>query len=492
MTQHTDREILRILEEVLRYTGRLMIVTDENDGIIYSNFENPENVIELIKKNDYRFLVNNYIESGNLNLGRSYKYYLITHLKSNVCDLNEGQCLEKIEEPFLEKQVFLSVTKELLAKSKKSLIILIEPLNFSLSELKEQITDITYKLNLKEFKTCVLSDKAVVIFIPFDDEYSLESVLTNLDLIVLPRTSRREENRFLCGVALYPDDGVSPEELIEKAAKDLEVVSSILDVTRLLKYKELSQLIERALNEKLFKLLIQPYFDSWNLKPVGGEFLVRIVDRDNRVYNPGYFIDFLERSPYIFDFEIWLIDEAVRIATELDNLTNRRISLSLNLTLNIITNPDFLEAVLHKIKNANLKNIRLVFEFTEREIMDEFVMTLLMDLKSIIKTNNIPIDIAIDDFGTGYTSLKILSERIPDIIKIDRELINGINISKEKSLLVTGLSIIAGKEGIITVAEGVEEKLELDILRCIGIDYIQGYLLSKPISLNEFKSIINL
>jgi len=136
---------------------------------------------------------------------------------------------------------------------------------------------------------------------------------------------------------------------------------------------------------------------------------------------------------------------------------------------------------LDMVLQSNLKPQDVVLELTESEKIDDIDM-----LKETIKYyKSVGFSIALDDFGTGYNSLNILSQIEPDYIKFPIELIKGIARSKLKWQIVRGTMDMAIKNGIRTIAEGVETKEDLEVVLELGIDYSQGFLLAKTISLQR-------
>jgi EAL domain-containing protein (putative c-di-GMP-specific phosphodiesterase class I) len=87
---------------------------------------------------------------------------------------------------------------------------------------------------------------------------------------------------------------------------------------------------------------------------------------------------------------------------------------------------------------------------------------------------------AIDDFGAGFAGLNLLAQFQPQVLKVDMELVRGIDASAVKQAIVQGVALIASRLGSRLVAEGVETRAELDCLRGLGIELFQGYLLAKP------------
>ena len=151
--------------------------------------------------------------------------------------------------------------------------------------------------------------------------------------------------------------------------------------------------------------------------------------------------------------------------------------LSINFLPNAVYSPvACIKLTLTTARATGLPVDRLIFEFTENE---EIVDT--DHLKNIVECyRKMGFGTAIDDFGAGHAGLGLLAKFQTDYIKLDMELIRGIETSMPRRMIVEGVVRIARSLGITIIAEGVETMAEYDALRAIGIRYIQGYLFARP------------
>jgi len=216
------------------------------------------------------------------------------------------------------------------------------------------------------------------------------------------------------------------------------------------------------------------------LKVAGLEALVRIIDND-KIYYPYSFINYIENSNYLKKFEEWLIKETI------EKIRKWGINISINISAKSFNEPDFI----WKIRNIP-EEIRdkITIEITERVFIEE--QEKAMAIISIIKKMKNPPKIAMDDFGTGYSSLVYLKDLPIDIIKIDIAFIREILKDKKSFALVQTIIELAKRLDKLTLAEGVEQEEQLNILKFLGCDLVQGFLLSKPLSIDIIESnIIN-
>ncbi|MCS7171647.1 MAG: EAL domain-containing protein, partial [Aquificaceae bacterium] len=281
---------------------------------------------------------------------------------------------------------------------------------------------------------------------------------------------------FNAGVSIYPTDGKDINLLYEKAVVALGEAKEAGEgevkffeehlEEKADKYAKVMSLLSKALEENLFVFYYQPYFKNPNLRLAGFEALVRIKDREGNLYNPGYFIDHLERSRFLPMFERWSLEEAKRSYEKL------RVPVSLNISARSFRNQSFFESLM-----GLSGNFSIVIEITERLLMEDFDRAVEL-LKGLRETGLYRI--ALDDFGTGYSSLSYLSRLPVDILKIDISFTQQIVGDRKIRSIVKNLIKIASDLGIETLAEGVEKREELELLQEMGCTYVQGYFLGKP------------
>ncbi len=290
---------------------------------------------------------------------------------------------------------------------------------------------------------------------------------------------------YKIAVAMYPIDAKSSVELINKCYL-------VLSKTRnkgknLIKFYNhsmeqeaeelirLDELINSALKEKRFFLQYQPYYLTNNLNISGFEALVRLKLQNGDILYPNSFIDYLESSEYINKFEEWLIEEGAAFIYDCG------YGVSVNLTAKNIGINSFVKKI---EKIPDYIGQKMTFEITEREVNNN----LSFFIDDILKLKNKKMfKFAIDDFGTGYSSLIRLKELPLDILKIDIRFVREMfNSERDKSFVQVILDM--GKRfNYYTLAEGVETNAQLDFLKKYGCNFVQGFLLSKPLCKKDIK-----
>ncbi|TKA95877.1 EAL domain-containing protein [Cereibacter changlensis] len=158
------------------------------------------------------------------------------------------------------------------------------------------------------------------------------------------------------------------------------------------------------------------------------------------------------------------------------NLLDGEVMLSINFMPNAICEPErSIRHMLVAAEKAGIPPRRIILEFTETEKLD---ITHVRDILRVYRANGFRM--AMDDFGSGYSGLLLLTQMQPDIVKIDMGLILGIDADPVKQTTLRHVAALLGDLGVTIIAEGVETQAELEVVRSVGIDLVQGYLLARP------------
>ncbi len=244
--------------------------------------------------------------------------------------------------------------------------------------------------------------------------------------------------------------------------------------------------LRRALKDEEFFLFFQPRIDPKLDKIIGAEALIRWNHPKFGVISPLDFIPLAEEEGLIGQIGEWVLYNACLQNKRWQDAGLDPIIVSVNYSVIQFLQSDMIQEVARVLQETGLKPQDLEIEITETAFMkDESVVSGKIEiLKSMgIKT-------AIDDFGTGYASLSYLKNLKTNTLKIDSSFIDGIPLESVSSEIVTSIIQLAKKLNIRTVAEGVENIDQLQLLKEIHVDEIQGYLYSKPVSNEEFEQLL--
>ncbi len=219
-----------------------------------------------------------------------------------------------------------------------------------------------------------------------------------------------------------------------------------------------------------FTMAFQPIVDAEADRVWGYEALVRGPDGQSAA---SVLSQVTEATRYKFDQAARV--KAIELAGRL--IPSQDTRLSINFMPNAVYEPKAcIRASLEAAKRVGFDRHRLMFEFTENERMGDaaHVQNIITEYKKIGFTT------ALDDFGAGFAGLNLLAQFQPDLIKIDMELIRGIEGSAARQIIIAGILCIAEALHIMVLAEGIETEAELRVLKAAGIRLFQGYYFAKP------------
>ncbi len=250
---------------------------------------------------------------------------------------------------------------------------------------------------------------------------------------------------------------------------------------RVQRHMDLEQDLRHALPRDQLWVAYQPVADLSTDRTVAVEGLLRWRHPVHGPISPGEFIPVAEESNLINSIGAHMLRSAThQLATERER---HRLDLALNANLSPrqLDDPRLPSLVQHALANSGLPARALCLEITEEAIMHDPTAA-----ARVLETlRELGVSLAIDDFGTGYSSLAQIRRLPLDTLKIDRSFITDLSDSEELRVIVTSIVTMAHAIGLDVVAEGVETAQQLDFLRNISCDHVQGYYLSKPVPLDE-------
>lgn len=299
------------------------------------------------------------------------------------------------------------------------------------------------------------------------------------------------------GIAFFPDDGDSVEDLLRNAdtamyrAKELGrnnyqfYDKSMKD--EVVHRMELEKRLREAMAKKELVLYYQPqyYLDNRNLR--GNEVLLRWINDDVGMISTTEFIPVAEETGMIHAIGEWILVEACKQNVKWCEQFGRDLIVSVNISPVQLKQKNFVEIVERALEISGMDPRLLELEITENILIESknYVLKLLQGLRKI------GIKIALDDFGTGYSSLNYLKELEFDTLKIDKSFIDQIDEDgKESSILNTIIDLVK-QLGLELIAEGVETYDQMHYLEDRGCDIVQGYLFGKPLSKKGLKRMLD-
>ena len=171
---------------------------------------------------------------------------------------------------------------------------------------------------------------------------------------------------------------------------------------------------------------------------------------------------------------------------ELLNKTDLKLTLSLNASVRHMMKSDFIDEIRQLLNDSSIPASQLEIEITESIMIDSVDKA----LHCIDELKNMGIQIAIDDFGTGYSSLSYLNRFPANLLKIDKSFIDEMNMSDSSRQYVAAIISMGHIMGFDVISEGVEDPDQLDALKDIGCDFVQGFIWGRPLSSQEVEKLI--
>ena len=300
------------------------------------------------------------------------------------------------------------------------------------------------------------------------------------------------------GIALNQTASEVPEEILRNAdtamyrAKDQgRGCFELFDKGMHARNAALSQLesgLRHALARNEFSVHYQPIIslETWRIN--GFEALLRWEHPEHGYISPLKFIPVAEETGLIIEIGQWVLREACQQLKMWQEQfpSNPPLSISVNLSGKQFSQPDLIECISQILTETGLDASSLKIEITESAIIENLDAAAMM-LKRI---KALGIRLSLDDFGTGYSSLSYLHRFPIDTLKIDRSFVSRINLPKNAEIVKTILTL-AKNLGMDVVAEGVETREQVLQLTGLNCEYVQGYLLSKPIDGRAMKELIS-
>lgn len=232
-----------------------------------------------------------------------------------------------------------------------------------------------------------------------------------------------------------------------------------------------------------FELHYQPQLSIDGEVLLGAEALIRWHSPELGYVSPIEFIRIAEETGFIIKIGKWVVDNAFLTLKKWSNTSTQPLKISINLSPMQFDSIDFLPYLMEKIVALDIDPKLIDFEITESSAMNSgFIME-----EIFTKLSEVGIQISLDDFGTGYSSLSYIKRFDIDRIKIAKELIDHIAIDHNARLIVNAIILMAKGLDLSVIAEGVEHFEQLEILKEMGCDAIQGYYYSKPLTQRAFE-----
>ena len=283
-----------------------------------------------------------------------------------------------------------------------------------------------------------------------------------------------------CDRALLAVDSIKGQYNIHFALYD--------DVMRekMIREKAITDVMEKAIEENQFIVYLQPKYDLNNDTMAGAEALVRWIHPTWGFMSPAEFIPLFEKNGFITSLDLYVWERALQYLQEFKLKGYPMLPISVNVSRADIYQTDIVKKLLDLTKKYDIEPKYLHLEITETAYAED--PGKIIETVEILKAHGFILEM--DDFGSGYSSLNMLNDMKLDILKLDTKFIQS-EMSKPISRSILRFIInLAHWMGLTVVAEGVETADQVQRLRNISCDYVQGYFFSRPIPKADFEELL--
>lgn len=244
--------------------------------------------------------------------------------------------------------------------------------------------------------------------------------------------------------------------------------------------------METALKNGQFAFYLQPIYSSAGNVPIGAEALARWIHPERGVIPPGVFIPVFERNGFIDLLDRYIWRKVCEFIRERRRKRMYTPPISVNISRVSLYNAELAEEILELITEYGVKPNQIKFEVTESAYNDNSEQL----ISTVRKLQGYGIAVMMDDFGSGYSSFNMLRSVKVDALKVDMRFLSDLDTDPKAGSILTSIIRMTKWLNLPTIIEGVETKQQVDYLRTIGCDVMQGYYFSKPVTQEEFAKIM--
>lgn len=298
------------------------------------------------------------------------------------------------------------------------------------------------------------------------------------------------------GYSFFPEDSDVIENIylfsdaalheVKKAGSGSRISRFTPDVLNFERTLEIERKIRTALNSDKIFFNLQPQYDiNHNLR--GFEALARMKDDDGSFISPADFIPVAEKTGLVDRIDMRVFELSMEFLDKITRETGTEIMMSVNVSVRHLMKNTFIEDIKNILKAHNIAPERVEIEITESIMIDSAEKA----LQRINEIKAMGMKVAIDDFGTGYSSLSYLNNFPSDLLKIDKAFIDQMNMSESSKQYVAMIISIGHILHLKVISEGVESPDQVEVLKKIGCDYIQGFVWGKPMPPEEAGRLVS-
>ncbi len=298
------------------------------------------------------------------------------------------------------------------------------------------------------------------------------------------------------GISFFPDDADAPEILIrnadmamyrakEKGRNNYQLFTAEMDSIAM-KRLSLEGNLRRAVENEEFEIWYQPKVCFKSGVLVGSEALVRWRQNDGGLVSPADFIPLAEETSLIIPIGEQVLRQACRQTQHLRQAGQKNLTVAVNLSPRQFEYRGLVRSVIRVLDETGLPPEALCLEITESAVMSDVAAA----LGTLEQFRELGIKIAMDDFGTGYSSLSFLRQMPIHLLKIDKSFVADMETSPSAAAIANTIVALGHNLDLTLVSEGIETVAQYRMLKEMGCDEMQGYLIGKPAPAKEFERFV--
>ena len=269
--------------------------------------------------------------------------------------------------------------------------------------------------------------------------------------------------------------------------KEHMIAISDIDFNQIERKIRVEKIIKRAIEEDHFQIYFQPIYSMEKDRITSAEALLRLIDPEDGFIPPNEFIPLAEKNGMIIQIGEIVLEKVFRFMRGHDLKRLGIAYIEINLSVVQCMQKELADTVLALMQRYGIEKHTVNLEITETATTD----SLKVFLKNMQTLSKEGITFSLDDFGTGYSNISATASLPLEMIKLDKSLIDMASGHQKGKDILAGIVTMVKKMGFKIVAEGIEEREQVEMLRTLGIDYIQGYYFSRPLPEMQFIEYLN-
>lgn len=329
-----------------------------------------------------------------------------------------------------------------------------------------------------------------VLCVPADMEYfsRLRSFLQD----AVAEVGIPSQIRLFYGIYPISDRKISVELMCDRCDLALKSVKGNYNLNyavydekmheRVLLEQEMSNDMEKALEEGQFQVYYQPVYSLDTEKVASAEALVRWFHPRKGMISPGSFIPFFEKNGFIVKLDAYIREQVTKALVEIEARGKIRVPISVNISRLELYAPDFGKSLINLLKKYELPHSLMRLEITESAYTDN-PLQLIHEVSFL---QGAGFKILMDDFGSGYSSLNMLKEVPVDVLKLDMKFLSGKDFYGRETNILSYIIKMTQSMGMTTVAEGIETEEQVGFLKTLSCKYGQGFYYARPMPFEDF------